>query len=76
MFRRLMALLRMELRNDGYRRLHDISSCWAYVLTDQEKSIGYLREDSGDHDDEYWELENYEQGVFDIFDEFDDENCD
>ena len=76
MFRRLMALLRMKLRNDGYRRLHDISSCWAYVLTDQEKSIGYLREDSGDPDDEYWELENYEQGVFDIFDEFDDENCD
>ena len=52
----------------------------AFGLSNEEKSVGYSREETPDddddeEDDEHWESVDFQdRGAFDIFDYFDDEN--
>ena len=52
----------------------------AFGLSNEEKSVGYSREetpddDDNEEDDEHWESVDFQgRGAFDIFDDFDDEN--
>ena len=52
----------------------------AFGLSNEEKSVGYCREETTDDDDdekddEHWESVGFQdRGAFDIFDDFDDES--
>ena len=46
-----------------------------FDMSNEEKSVGYSREEESDDNDEYWEHpDNHKRGASDIFDKFDDEN--
>ena len=52
----------------------------AFGLSNEEKSVGYCREETLDDDDdeedsEHWERADFQdRGAFDIFNDFDDKN--
>ena len=52
----------------------------AFELSNEEKSVGYSREETPDddedeEDDEQWEIVDFQdRGAFDIFHDFDDKN--